>query len=136
MRIAPLIVLIDGGCPMCRRTARLLRAVDWLGRLTFADGTNAALRNQWAPGLPEEAVLREMNVVSPSGARAGGYEGFLQIATVVPLLWPAGLLGRIPGIRHLGRAAYRWIAARRLRDGRCTDDLCAPGHLSLPRNQR
>jgi predicted DCC family thiol-disulfide oxidoreductase YuxK len=136
MGIPRLAVLIDGGCPMCRRTARLLHAVDWLGRLTFADGTDTAVRNRWAPGLAEDAVLREMYVVRPSGARAAGYEGFLQIAAVVPLLWPSGLVGRIPGIRHTGRAVYRWIAARRLRDGRCTDDLCAPGHLSLPRNQR
>ena len=53
-----LLVLIDGGCPLCRRTARVLHAVDWRGRLAFADGTDATARERWAPGLDEVALLR------------------------------------------------------------------------------
>ena len=112
---------------MCRRTARVLRAIDWLDRLTFADANDAATRNRWASGLDEAAVLQEMFVVQPSGARDAGFEGYLQIAKVVPVLWPVHLVGRLPGIRQAGHAAYRWIAARRRRDGRCSDEVCTPG---------
>lgn len=111
---------------MCRRTARALRAVDWLDRLTFADGTDAGVRHRWAPGLEEAAVLEEMFVVQPSGARDAGFAGYLQIATVVPVLWPMRLVGVLPGIRRAGDAAYRWIAARRRRDLRCSDEVCMP----------
>ena len=131
-----LVVLIDGGCPMCRRTARALHAIDWLDRLAFADGTDAPTRHRWAPGLDEAAVLREMFVVQPSGARDAGYEGYLQIAKVVPLLWPFRLIGPLPGIRQAGAAAYRWIAARRQRHGRCNDEFCSPGQMPLPPTQR
>src|SRR5690348_12398847 len=98
MGVSRLVVLIDGACPMCRRTARILHSLDWLDRLTFVDGTDPAIRSQWAPGLSEAAVLQEMFVVQPSGARDGGYEGYLQIATVVPLLWPFRVIGPLPGI--------------------------------------
>ncbi len=125
MGFPPLVVLIDGGCPMCRRTARVLGAVDWLDRLTFVDGTDAATRHRWAPGLDEAAVLEEMFVVQPSGARDAGFAGYLQIAKAVPVLWPMRL-GVLPGIRQAGDAAYRWIAARRRRDGRCRDEVCTP----------
>ena len=120
------LVLFDGGCPMCRRTVRQLRAIDWLGRLRFADGTDDALRERFAPGLSEAALLVQMYVVDPRGSRYAGFEAVLQIAGVVPLLWPLAIVGRLPGIRAIGHAIYRAIAANRIRRGRCTDDLCEP----------
>ena len=136
----PLVVLIDGGCPLCRRTARVLHALDWLDRLAFADGVDGTARDRWAPGLNEAAVMREMYVVDETGTRHAGYEGYLQLAAVVPLLWPFGVAGRLPGIRLVGRATYRFIAARRARRGRCVDDVCAtlpgmsPQHVIVSRD--
>jgi predicted DCC family thiol-disulfide oxidoreductase YuxK len=125
-------VLFDGGCPLCRRTVRILRAMDWLERLQCVDATNAEAREFFAPGLSDAAVMVEMYVIDERGARHAGFEGYLQIARVVPLMWPFGLLGRLPGIRQIGHAIYRLIAANRIRRGRCTDDLCAP----TPNNTR
>lgn len=109
---------------MCRRTVRQLRAIDSLGTLQFVDGTNNEARQRFAPGLTESALLVQMYVVDPQGRRFAGYEGVLEISSVVPLLWPLWLVGRIPGIRWLGHVVYRTIAANRMRRGRCTDDLC------------
>ena len=120
------VVLFDGGCPLCRRTVRILRALDWLHRLRFVDGTDAAARERVAPGLSETAFLVEMYVVDARGRRFPGYEGYLQLALSVPLLWPFALVGRLPGIRQIGAAIYRLVAANRIRRGRCTDELCAP----------
>jgi hypothetical protein len=106
---------------------RQLRRLDWLHRLRFVDATNAHERERTAPGLTEAQVMVEMYVIDPCGRRHGGYEGYLQIARVVPLLWPFRVIGALPGIRALGHAVYRRIAAARVRRGRCTDDLCAPG---------
>jgi len=119
-------VLFDGGCPLCRRTVKALRAIDWSGRLQFVDGTKAAERTRIAPGLTEAEILVEMFVVDSRGRRHGGYDGYLQLARAVPLLWPFALLGPLPGLRHLGDRLYRIVAANRVRRGRCTDDLCAP----------
>ena len=119
-----LVVLFDGGCPMCRTTVRRLHAVDWFGRLKFVDGTNAGLRERVAPGLNEEQVFRERYVVEPAGRQYGGYDGFLRLSRVLPLMWPFLVVGSLPGIRQLGRRIYRAIAANRVRHGRCTDDFC------------
>jgi len=119
-----LTVLFDGGCPMCRGTVRRLRALDWLRRLRFADGTSAPLRERIAPGLTEADVFLEMYVVEPSGRRHAGYDGFLRVARVIPVMWPFLLVGSLPGVRQLGRKIYRVIAANRVRRGRCTDDFC------------
>src|SRR5262245_19980097 len=121
-----LVVLFDGGCPMCRRTVRILRAADWLDRLQFVDATSPADRERIAHGLSEAEVLVEMYVVDAAGHRDAGYEGYLKIARVVPLMWPMALVGPLPGIRQIGHVIYRWVAANRIRRGRCTDEVCAP----------
>jgi predicted DCC family thiol-disulfide oxidoreductase YuxK len=121
-------VLYDGGCPMCRRTVRVLRRLDWLKRLTFVDATDAAVRQRIAPGLTEAEVLVEMYVVDQSGARAAGYAGYLWIARVVPLLWPMAVLGPLPGVWHLGDAVYRLIAEA------AAPTRCAQSHRQAPAN--
>ena len=126
MHPSQLVVLFDGGCPICRRTVRTLRRIDWLARLQFADGTDAGIRDRVAPGLSEAAAMQQMNVVDAAGRRYGGYDAQLRIAREVPLLWPFHVLGQLPGVRQIGTAVYRFIAANRQRRGRCTDDLCSP----------
>jgi predicted DCC family thiol-disulfide oxidoreductase YuxK len=117
-------VLFDGGCPMCRKTVRRLHRFDWLHRLTFVDATDAARRERYAPGLTEEQIMREMYVIEPDG-RFGGFDGVLRIARAVPIMWPF-LIAGLPGIRQIGHAVYRSVAANRIRQGRCTDEFCAP----------
>ena len=120
-------VLFDGGCPLCRRSVRIVRALDWNDRLQFVDATNAEARAFFAPSLTEAQVMVEMYVVDERQRLHGGFEGWLQIARVVPLMWIFGLLGRLPGLRQLGHAVYKVIAANRVRRGRCTDEVCEPG---------
>jgi predicted DCC family thiol-disulfide oxidoreductase YuxK len=119
-----LVVLIDGECPMCRRLAHRLARIDWLHRLSFEDASKPAVRERFAPGLDESTALTAMHVMTADGARASGFDGFLLIARVVPLLWLPGAAGTLPALRSLGRFVYRVVAANRTR-GRCTDAVCA-----------
>ena len=121
MAFPHLVVLIDGECPMCRRLAARLTRMDWLGRLSFEDATDPAVRARVAPGLDEQSALTAMHVVAPDGSRRAGFDGFLSLARVVPLLWLPGAIGALPGIRSLGRVIYRLVAARRTR---CTEAVC------------
>jgi predicted DCC family thiol-disulfide oxidoreductase YuxK len=120
-----LVVLIDSECPMCRRVARRLARIDWLRRLSFEDAANPVVRQRVAPGLAEATALGAMHVIAPDGSQRSGFDGFLRIASVVPLLWLPGAVGALPGVRSFGRFVYRVIAANRTR-GRCTDAVCAP----------
>lgn len=120
------IVLFDGGCPICRRTVRTLRRLDWHGRLQFADATVAANRDAVAPGLTEADAMQQMYVVDGTGRRYGGYDAQMRIARELPLLWPLSVAGRLPVLRTLGMSVYRFIAANRQRRGTCSDELCSP----------
>ena len=122
-----LVVLFDGGCPICRRTVRTLRRLDWRGRLQFADATFEPNRERVAPGLSESDAMRQMYVVEPGGRRFGGYDAQLRIARELPLLWPLQMIGRLPGLKQIGTRVYRLIAEHRRRQGVCSDELCSPG---------
>ena len=124
--VRSLVVLFDGGCPICRRTVQFMRRFDWRGRLQFADATNPANRERVAPGLTEREAMQQMYVVDSRGRRFAGYDAQLRIAREVPLLWPFALVGWVPGLRHIGLAVYRYIAANRQRRGVCSDELCSP----------
>jgi len=121
-----LIVLFDGGCPICRRTVRTLQRLDWLEQLQFADATDDEIRRRVAPALTLDEAMRQMNVVDGSGRLSGGFDAQLRIARRVPALWLFGVLGALPGVRQIGSAVYRYIAAHRKRQGVCSDDLCSP----------
>jgi len=121
-----LIVLFDGGCPICRRTVRTLQRLDWLEQLQFADATDDEIRRRVAPTLTLDEAMRQMNVVDGSGRLSGGFDAQLRIARRVPALWLLGVLGALPGVRQIGSAVYRYIAAHRKRQGVCSDDLCSP----------
>lgn len=125
-RLPHFTVLYDGGCPLCRRTVRLLAQLDWFGRLTFADATDDALRMRLAPGLSREDALSEMYVVSEDGSRIAGFDGYLRLSQGLPTLWVFRWSGLLSPFTALGRRVYRRVAARRTRRGPCTDDVCAP----------
>ncbi len=127
-----LIVLFDGGCPICRRTVRTLRRLDLFGRLQFADATHDEVRRRVAPALALETAMRQMHVVDAHGRMDGGYDAQLRIMRRVPLLWLFGLLGALPGVRQIGSAVYRYVAANRRRQGVCSDELCSPAFRRSP----
>ena len=136
-RLPSFDVLVDGACPMCRRTARFLHALDWFGRLTFVDADDDAERSRVAPNVSRDAALRAMHVRRHGSSRVtSGYDGYLQLARSLPLLWPTLIVGGLPGVRSLGQAVYARVAASRTRFGRCTDEACAADVPPLPSPRR
>jgi len=121
-----LIVLFDGGCPVCRRTVRTLRRLDWFEHLQFADATDESVRHRVAPSLTLDVAMRQMHVVDSRNRLYGGYAAQLQIGRRLPALWLTSVLGSLPGVKHIGSAVYRVIAANRRRQGVCSDELCSP----------
>lgn len=119
-------VLIDGACPRCRRTARILHGLDWFDRLTIVDATDDAERQRHAPAVGKEEALARMPVVDARGRVRFGFSAYRSLSLSLPLLVPIALLAGLPGIRRLGERAYDAGASRR---HRCTDETCTPDAL-------
>jgi predicted DCC family thiol-disulfide oxidoreductase YuxK len=70
--------------------------------------------------LSKSELLKEMRVLRPNGISFGGADALLEIARDFWWAWPLRQLGRVPAIRNILRAGYRWIARNRS----CVDGTC------------
>lgn len=110
--LRPRVVLLDGRCPLCLRTGRILRALDVFDRLTFVDANDAVERVRYAPNATLDDVRREILVADDCGVYAG-IAAFRAIARAIPLLWPLLPLLRAPGAGALSQRIYAFVARHR-----------------------
>jgi predicted DCC family thiol-disulfide oxidoreductase YuxK len=119
----------DGACGLCRRSVRVYRALDWLGRLRFEDmrlderaakGIGAAA-GHGLPALPVtiEQAWQGIPMRTRDGRGLYGFPAMRRALIQTPLGALVAWLLYIPGLSHVGGAAYRSIAARRARAAAC-----------------
>jgi len=83
-------VIYDGASERRLRIVNMLRAIDILGRLSFADLRDSPARLDAARQDAQNQLL-----VSTSSGLRRGRDGLRALARVVPLLWPLAILLRI-----------------------------------------
>ncbi len=117
----PIMVLYDGSCRLCRRSAFGLAMLDTFKHLRLVDFRDAAARKKAAPHLSESQLDLAMHILLPDGSVRTGFDAFRFMSWHLPVLWIKAPFLYLPGISHLGRIAYRWIAQNRQK---CTHDRC------------
>jgi predicted DCC family thiol-disulfide oxidoreductase YuxK len=119
------VVLYDGRCPLCQRSVRLLKRIDWLGRLDFRDARVEANVPPTDPPLAFDRLMEEMHLLTPDGRHVyHGFGAFRWMAWRLPPLWPVAPLLYLPGVPTLGRKAYLWVARNRFKLVPCDDGRC------------
>ncbi|MBJ8344174.1 thiol-disulfide oxidoreductase DCC family protein [Antrihabitans sp. YC2-6] len=118
-------LLYDRDCGFCVKSANFLARIDRRGRVNMT-----ALQEKGAPerfGLTLDQALEQVWATDSHGTRYGG-------AGAVNLVFGAALgtriplyIYKIPGIRWVQDAVYRWVAANRYRlpgkGGTCAVEL-------------
>lgn len=118
------MVLYDGLCPRCIRTAVVLEELDWRKRVTFVDFERDPARvEQIAPGLQLDDARRSMHVVSPEGKLHEGFFAFRRLARLIPGLWPLIPLLYAPAASSIGARFYTAVARQRRRVA-CRAGVC------------
>jgi predicted DCC family thiol-disulfide oxidoreductase YuxK len=114
------ICYYDGWCGMCRRSTRVLKALDWFGRLEFRDMTTE-------PELPVgiDAAMAGMPMKTRSGRILVGFPA-VRRAAAQTILAPIALLYYLPGVSHLASPIYKRIAVRRTRSCPALQDGLQP----------
>jgi len=103
----------DGACGLCRRSVRVLRALDWFGRLDFADSN--ATPDVDLP-VDRATSLGGIPMRTRDGRALVGFPAARRALLNTPLGAAPALLLYLPGIAHAGRAVYDRIAMGRARD--------------------
>jgi predicted DCC family thiol-disulfide oxidoreductase YuxK len=107
------VLYFDGACGMCTRSRDLLLKINRTGQLSSEplQGPNVAERL----GIPNSQLLESLRWLDESGEVYAGAEAAnaavsAAIGTRLPLRFY-----RLPGVRSLQDAVYRWVAAHRYR---------------------
>lgn len=126
------VMIYDGQCGLCMASMRLVRRLDWFGKIEYLDARRWDVIAARYPQLAREAVLGLIHVVRQDGQIEMGYAGVRALVRDLPvLMWLYPLL-YLPGITWLGPRVYGWVAANRLRlnwllgaPAPCDDGVCS-----------
>ncbi len=122
---APLRVLYDGHCGLCRRTMAVLNQLDWLQSLKPVNALDRqAVEAEGLGHLDDTALMQDMHaawkVAESSGEgdtsdwkSAKGYDAYQHIAWRVPILWPTLPIIYLPPVAAIGWKIYRRVADSR-----------------------
>ena len=102
---APLTVLYDGACPLCRREIGVYRNLQAGAPVCFADVSDPT------SALPEGAtraqLLARFHVRRPDGRLLSGAQAFLALWALLPGWRWLAHIGRLPGTAWLMERIYR-----------------------------
>jgi predicted DCC family thiol-disulfide oxidoreductase YuxK len=107
------VLFFDGACGMCTRSVNFLIEHDRTGNLETAPLQSPGVAKRL--GIPDDRLLEAMRWLDGSGAVYTGAEAWaaawsVALGTRLPLRFY-----RIPGIRFIQNAVYRWVANHRYR---------------------
>ena len=115
MEAAPVALIYDADCPVCRAAA------DWVRRNAAVPGAfeylpcrSAETRSRF-PAIAEAACLQAMHLVLPDGTILAGEQALPEILRRTRRYRRAAVLFRLPGAGILSRFLYRAFARRRHR---------------------
>jgi predicted DCC family thiol-disulfide oxidoreductase YuxK len=107
------VLFFDGACGMCTRWVYFLVEHDRTGNVETAPLQSPGVAERL--GIPDDRLLEAMRWLDSSGAVYTGAEAWaaawsVALGTRLPLRFY-----RIPGIRFVQNAVYRWVANHRYR---------------------
>ncbi len=125
------VVLYDGLCRFCTAQSKNLIA---LARPGVVEAVNFQEPSQLArfPGIPHEACMRAMHLVTPDGRVFKGFEAAVRAIATRPILGLAAYAYYLPGVRLACDLLYALVAAKRywlfgkaFSEGECEGGTCA-----------
>ncbi len=124
----------DAECPLCARTVIVLKHFDIFRKLEFISVQSSFGNVPALKSISEDELLNDIHSVTKSGIVSKGYDtyrkAFASMLWTMPLAW----LMYLPGISHLGRSIYSYIAENRTKE-RCTDETCGYEPPVIPKSE-
>ncbi len=89
---ARVTVWYDSACPLCSREIALMRRLDRKGRIDFVDATDPA-----STCPVDRAEILSRFHAQENGRLLSGAAAFAAMWRAIPVLWPLGMLAKLPG---------------------------------------
>ncbi len=102
---APLTVLYDGACPLCRREIGVYRGLKPTTPVCFSDVSDTA--QPLPSGTTREQLMARFHVRQADGQLLSGAQAFLALWAALPGWRWLALVGRVPGATWAMERTYR-----------------------------
>jgi len=107
------MILYDGACGFCSWWVRLWQKVVEARGFRMKDLQSAAAEG--SVSIPEENLLDDIRVLTPSGQLISGAGAYLYVARRIWWAWPFYAVFSLPGLNWLLWRGYRWFNRNRYR---------------------
>lgn len=121
----------DGECPLCNRTRIVINHFDSGNRIEFLTVQEYAEQEPALAGIPFDELLDDIHSVDRKGKVHKGIDTYIRVLSAIWYLKPLSWILRVPGIYHLGKRTYKFVAVNRTTE-RCTEDNCGYVLPNLP----
>jgi predicted DCC family thiol-disulfide oxidoreductase YuxK len=99
---AKVTVWYDSACPLCIREIALMRRLDWKRRIEFIDAVDPTS----SCPIDRAEILARFHATE-NGQLLSGAAAFAAMWRAIPLLWPLGMMARLPVLQWLLERLYR-----------------------------
>ena len=121
----------DTECPLCIRTKIIISHLDWFNKIGFKTVQFDAQDQEKLKLIDQDALLDDIHSVNKNGKVYKGVDTYLQVFKRIFYLYPLYLIISIPGIYHLAKKVYSYVAENRDTE-RCTEENCGYNLPNIP----
>ena len=125
----------DSECPLCIRTKIIISHLDWFNKIGFKTVQFDSQNHEKLVDLELDKLLEDIHSVDTRNNVYSGVDTYIQVFRRIFYLYPLYLLLNIPGIYHLAKKIYSYIAKNRDTE-RCTEDNCGYNPPLIPDNEK
>lgn len=121
----------DAECPLCNKVVVVIKHLDVFHTVSCLTVQGNYQNDAALQPFSEETLLINIHGVTASGKVSVGYWSYVQLFKSLVYTYPLGIVLSVPGISHIGRKIYSYIAGDRLTI-RCTAENCSIPVLNTP----
>jgi len=125
----------DGECPLCIRTVVILNHFNSSNHIEFLTLQHNVANETALKEVEFQKLLDDIYSVDKNGKVYIGFDTYIQVFNAIWYFKPLSWMLRFPGIYHIGKRFYKFIAINRTTQ-RCTEDSCGYVSQSLPADDR
>lgn len=124
----------DGECPLCNRTRVALNHFDSGNHIEFLTVQENAAKEPALKDISLDRLLDDIHSVDNNGRIYTGLDTYIRVLNATWYLKPLSWILRLPGIYHLAKRIYKYVAINRTTE-RCTEENCGYVMPNLPADE-
>lgn len=113
----------DKDCPLCIRTVLIIQHFDWFSKIKFLTVQLDGINNEKLSSFSEDKLLLDIHSIDSKGRVFSGVDTYIRVFDRVLIFFLIGIILRVPGVYHIAKKIYNFIASNRSTE-RCTEDNC------------